>query len=216
MAQRRGVAGRAARLPGRATASCGSEPSVKQLGGTDLKRLHRELAPAGPTAGSRCSSTTCRRRSTSGRSCAPRRRCGSTTCGSAVRPRFPATSAPATHRARHRAVPDLGRRRRTAGGRRRGEGRPATGWSASSWPTAPSRSTRRPSATMSASSFGHEDRGLSAGLLAACDTGGLHPAARSGRVAQRRQRRRHRHVRDPAEALGGLSPPNASGRVRVR
>ena len=49
--------------------------------------------------------------------------------------------------------------------------------------------------------IGHEDRGLSKELLGSCDALGLHPAARPHRLAQRGHRHRHRLLRGPPHRL---------------
>ena len=135
-------------------------PRVKQLDGTGLKRLHREwrrrtegrLAPrarrrAGPVQ---------RRRDHPHR----RRPAGRATCGwpaarpdpttpRSARPRSAPTATSTCHR-----VDDRRSRPSTR------PGPPGTGWSASSWPTAPCPSTSSTSATATCLVVGHEDRGL--------------------------------------------------------
>ena len=54
--------------------------------------------------------------------------------------------------------------------------------------------------------LGHEDRGLSKELLAVVRRAGLHPAAGPHRLAQRRHRHRHRLLRGPPHRLD-LRPP---------
>ena len=89
--------------------------------------------------------------------------------------RVPRAPEDAEDRARLAALRDLDRLRRRRRGRRRRWPRPATPWSASSWPKAPDPSTSSTWPPDVCLAVGHEDRGLSKACLARCDEVGYLP-----------------------------------------
>ena len=89
---------------------------------------------------------------------------------------------------------------RRGGGRR--PGRPATGSSASSWPTTPCPLDQVTVDGPVCLVLGHEDRGLLARHARDLRRGGVHPPARAHRLAQRRHRRRHRPLRGAPALVG--------------
>ena len=209
----RGVAGRAARLPGRATASCGRCDADREAA-----RQHRTSSASTASWRQRTEGRLAlllddvqtpvqrrrhhpHRRGAPGRPPLARRRAppSPTTSARRARPRSaPSATSPGT------CVDDRGRGGRRGAGRRLPGRRHRAGRRRRARCTrldldrrrVPRRRPRGP-------------RAVAPPLLGACDAVAVHPPARPGRLAQRRHRRRHRPLRGPPAARGPPDRPRA-------
>ena len=149
------------------------EPSVKQLGSTDLKRLHREWRRRTPGRLGLRARRGAEPFNVGADPAHARRRCGSTTCGwSADTPGPEHAKVGKTALGAERYLTSTV----VEGGGAAAVGRarpPATGSSASSWPTAPRRCTSCDLGRDVCLVVGHEDRGLTPATLDACDDVGF-------------------------------------------